>query len=39
LPDFKGSFPKWKKQSLKELVPLLPEKSIGMLERMIELNP
>lgn len=39
LPDFKGSFPRWKKQNLKELLPQISEKGIDLLERMLELNP
>lgn len=39
LPDFKASFPKWKKQTLGSLLPQISEKGIELLEKMIELNP
>jgi serine/threonine protein kinase len=39
LPDFKGSFPKWEKPSLKNFVPNLSDKGIDFLERLLELNP
>jgi cyclin-dependent kinase len=39
LPDFKPTFPKWKKQNLSSFLPQMSEKGIELLERMLELNP
>jgi cyclin-dependent kinase len=39
LPDAKASFPRWKRQSLKELLPQISERGIEVIERMVELNP
>lgn len=39
LPDFKASFPKWKRKDLKMVLPMISEKGIDLLEKLLELNP
>jgi hypothetical protein len=35
LPDAKASFPRWKRQSLKELLPQISERGIEVIEKML----
>ena len=39
LPDFKTSFPKWKKQPLQKFIPNISEQGLDLLEKMLQLNP
>lgn len=39
LPHSKKSFPKFKKQSLKERVPRIDEKGLDLLEKMLKMDP
>lgn len=39
LPDFKKTFPKWKKKALNDFVPLLDAKGVDLLEKMLALDP
>jgi len=39
LPDFKSTFPKWKRKNLRELIPGLCELGCDLLSRMLEYEP
>ena len=39
LPDFKSSFPKWKKNRLTEMTPNLCDKGRDLLRKMLAYNP
>jgi serine/threonine protein kinase len=39
LPDFKTTFPKWQKRSLKEALPRMDANALDLLQKMLEYNP
>ena len=39
LPDYKSTFPKWKKNRLFEIVPNLCEKGRDLLSKMLKYDP
>lgn len=39
LPDYKPTFPKWQKKSLKNILPSISQSGIDLLEKLLELNP
>ncbi|EGE05464.1 CMGC/CDK/CDC2 protein kinase [Trichophyton equinum CBS 127.97] len=38
-PDFKTSFPKWKREDIRKLVPGLEENGLALLDAMLEYDP
>lgn len=38
-PDYKSTFPKWRREPMSKLVPTLDEDGLDLLEQLLEFDP